>query len=73
MKEILKKMIGEIPMKVRSGLFFMFGAICVGLPWLTSCSAVKNYPSDNIIEEFVEAVIEDKTGIDIDLTPMSEE
>lgn len=37
---------------------------------LTSC---QSYKDDNIIEEFVEAVIEDKTGIDIDLTPMSEE
>lgn len=36
----------------------------------TSC---QSYKDDNIIEEFVEAVIEDKTGIDFDLTPMSEE
>lgn len=36
----------------------------------TSC---QSYKDDNIIEEFVEAVIEDKTGIDFDLTPISEE
>ena len=36
----------------------------------TSC---QSYKDDNIIEEFVEAVIEDKTGIDFDLTPTSEE
>lgn len=36
-------------------------------------ASCQSYKDDNIIEEFVEAVIEDKSGITIDLTPMSEE
>ena len=36
----------------------------------TSC---QSYKDDNFIEEYVEKVLEDKTGVDIDLTPMSEE
>jgi len=39
-----------------------------------SCSTLKkiekDYPSDNIVEEIVEEVIKDKTGIDIDLSPL---
>lgn len=37
---------------------------------LTSCS---HYEDDNFIEEYVEKILEDKTGVDIDLTPDSEE
>jgi hypothetical protein len=43
--------------------------ICM-LIFLTACS---HYKDDNIIEEIVEAMLEDKTGIDIDLTPNSQE
>jgi len=31
------------------------------------------YKDDNVIEEFVEDVIKDKTSIDVDLTPFSPE
>lgn len=38
-----------------------------------SCTAIKNYPQDNLVEEIVEEVIEYKTGLDIDLSPFSPE
>ena len=44
--------------------------------WLTSCSWVNmkiGLPDDNLIEEVAEEVIEQKTGIDIDLTPYTVE
>lgn len=38
--------------------------------FFTSC---QSYKDDNIIEEYVESILEEKTGVDIDLTPQSEE
>lgn len=44
---------------------------------LTGCSKlmwwVKEYPSDNFVEEAIEDIIKDKTGLDVDLSPFSEE
>lgn len=42
---------------------------------LGSCSMGwwKYYPQDNIFEEIVEDVIEGRTGLDIDISPMSPE
>ena len=37
---------------------------------LSACQYIQH---DNIVEEIVEDVIEDKTGLEIDLTPKSEE
>lgn len=34
---------------------------------------IENVPPDSIIEEWIEDVIEDKTGVDLDLTPFSPE
>lgn len=45
----------------------------LGLMFLTSCSILKKYPQDNIVEEIAEEVIEMKTGLDIDLSPFSPE
>lgn len=33
----------------------------------------KQYPQDNVVEEIVEEVIKAETGVDIDLTPDSQE
>lgn len=41
----------------------------VALAWYGCCK----YPQDNIIEEIVEDIIEDETGIDVDLSPYSKE
>ena len=41
---------------------------------LSGCGAIRNwYIPDNIVEEFVEEVIEAKTGLDLDLSPGSPE
>ena len=59
-------------MKGRYSLFFCLGFLLCGGIWLTSCSTiketVKSYPSDNIVEELCEEIIEYKTGKDIDLS-----
>lgn len=49
-------------------------ALIVFFPF--ACSRINeklNIGDDNIVEELIEDVIEAKTGIDIDLTPNSEE
>lgn len=38
--------------------------------FLTGCI---HYQDDNIIEEYVESILEEKTGVEVDLTPQSEE
>jgi len=77
MKEAAKEMWEMIPMKSRYVLFFMLGLLSLGTVWFTSCTGVigivKKYPQDNIVEEIVEEIIEQKTGLDLDLSPMSEE
>jgi hypothetical protein len=40
---------------------------------LSSCSLLKDYPQDNIVEEIAEAVIYDEFHVDIDLSPMTPE
>ena len=56
-----------------SSLFVLFILIVICLS-LCSCSKIwTNYPSDNIVEEIVEDIIESKTGLDIDLSPGSPE
>jgi hypothetical protein len=43
---------------------------------LAGCSQMNNYlgiQDDNIVEEAIEEVIEEKTGIKLDLTPGSDE
>ena len=41
---------------------------------ISGCSKIwKDYPQDNIAEEVLEEVIEQKTGLDIDLSPETKE
>ena len=42
---------------------------------ISGCTFLKSYdyPDDNLVEEIVEEVIEDRTGIDVDLSPLSPE
>jgi len=40
---------------------------------LCSCEMFKCYPQDNFLEEITEQYIENKTGIDLDLSPYSAE
>jgi len=37
------------------------------------CGLIKDYPQDNIVEEMLEDVIENETGINIDLSPFTKE
>ena len=50
------------------GLLFLFSGCKKEIDEL-----IKDYPKDNIGEEILEEIIEHYTGIDIDLTPGSEE
>lgn len=47
----------------------------IGLLFLFACDEVKDfeYPDDNIAEEIIEEIIQQKTGFDLDLTPNSPE
>ena len=51
--------------------------LILSLMLFTSCSQLQwfmdNYPEDNIAEELIEEVIEAKTGLEIDLSPFSDE
>lgn len=53
---------------IRSLSLILFFGLC-----LYSCNSLKNYPQDNFVEEIVEDVIEEKTGLDIDLSPFTPE
>jgi len=70
---MLKEIWEQFSMKTRYGIFFMLGMLFCGVIWLASCESVErmieSYKDDNIIEEIVEEVIEQKTGLEIDLTP----
>jgi len=49
----------------------LLAIIAVGIFYLSMTSS--KYPHDNPIEEFVEKIIEKKIGVDIDLSPDSQE
>lgn len=62
----------NLPMFVKIIVSIILGGCVV---FLGSCGLEwwKYYPQDNVVEEVVEEVIKDKTGMDIDLTPSSPE
>lgn len=72
MKHIIKEMWEELPMwgKVTIAILLLGAVVILG-----SCSFGwwKYYPQDNMLEEMAEEVIKDKTGLDIDVTPLSPE
>lgn len=77
---IKRKVIRE-PFPLREMYFWLFASalaiVIVGL--LSSCNAVHllnqslSVDDDNIVEEFVEEVIQVETGIPVDLTPETTE
>lgn len=73
LKEIIKELWNAMSLRIRYTLFFCLGIGCVLIPWLMSCSHLKKYPQDNIVEEIAEEALEHYTGIKIDLTPSSPE
>ncbi|MGL5264060.1 MAG: hypothetical protein ACRDAI_05740 [Candidatus Rhabdochlamydia sp.] len=70
MKELCKAAWNRIPKKwewvTLGGVFFLSLSL-----WTLSRS--KSYPKDNFVEEFLETIIEEKTGQLIDLSPDSPE
>lgn len=40
---------------------------------LSQCSFIKKYPQDNVIEEYLEDLLESKTGLDLDFSPATPE
>lgn len=60
--------------KNKGGIMKLLLAISlIGLFFLYSCNEDGSYKDDNIAEEILEEVIEQKFNIDVDLTPSSEE
>lgn len=71
-KSLLREVWEEIPMVLKVmviGIVLMVVVVCVGCnqAWWSW------YPQDNLLEETVEEVIEQKTGLDLDLSPTSSE
>jgi hypothetical protein len=68
MKEICKAIWNRIPTKwewvALGGVFFLSFSL-----WTLSRS--KMYPKDNFVEQFLETIIEEKTGQLVDLSPES--
>ena len=61
-------------MIMREGSMLIIIAILAGAAILSSVATkVFKLEDDNTAEEFVEEVIQDQTGLDIDLTPSSPE
>jgi len=70
--KMLKQMWRDLSMWSKLGLIVsltIFAGVVTGCNW----KLWKNYPQDNFVEEIIEDVIEHKTGIDIDLSPFSDE
>lgn len=70
MKNTLKELWRDLtmPMKI-TYLVMLFIASAV----LFGCSYFSWYPHDNLVEEATEYLIEERFGVDIDLTPSSPE
>lgn len=73
MKTLIKKLFNKLPTTIKYIIVLILGGAIGILPWCTSCSILKKYPQDNVIEEFIEDAIEEEIGIDIDLSPSSRE
>lgn len=50
-------------------IVFIMAAILFSIAGLSQCTFIKKYPQDNPVEEWVEDIIEKKTGLDLDLSP----
>jgi hypothetical protein len=64
------------PDKIRNNALLLFAIFVIILLMAGACSAINsllNLSDDNHIEEMVETAIEVQTGVDVDLTPNTEE
>lgn len=71
MKEVWKEIVADIPKSAKWWLL-AFSALVGGIIFFMS-TLMKSYPHDNAIEERVEQVIKDQSGVDLDLSPYSPE
>jgi 4-hydroxybenzoate polyprenyltransferase len=59
--------------KLRSGVLLIFGILAVAALLSYGANKLFDLEEDNEIEEFVEDVIKDRTGLEIDISPDSPE
>lgn len=71
MGEVWKEIVANIPKSAKWWLLALC-ALCGGVIFFMS-TLWKSYPHDNAIEESVEQVIHDQSGVDVDLSPYSPE
>ncbi len=70
--KMLKEIWRDLGMLSKLGLILslvIFSCVVTACNW----KLWKYYPEDNFVEEIIEDVIEHKTGVDIDLSPFSDE
>ena len=63
-------------MKIKVYILISVALIIIAMILITiigSGCSLKDYPQDNIVEEKVEDLIQEETGLDIDLSPFSPE
>lgn len=72
MKSSFNVFISLIPVWVRVLILLLF-SISVFFAFVSCSKFAKYYPQDNVVEEIVEEVIEEKTGVDVDLSPNTPE
>jgi len=63
----------SMPAKIVTSLCLLSLPISFYFILFTGCTALSHYPQDNIVEEWVEQIIKNETGLDIDLSPWSPE
>lgn len=77
LRDLLKKVWDDTPMKCRYFMFFIFGGMATFLIIMSSgCNVIKDMKEDSMVEEIFEDVIEEYCGLprgSIDITPNSEE
>ena len=71
-EEELKKLWRKLPDMAK---VFLVVFLLLTVVMLLACTSFlwNNYPDDNLIEEMIEGMIKEKTGLDLDLSPHSEE
>lgn len=72
-KQVLKELWTNSPVKMRYLFFYIFGALTILAFSFWGCNFLKKYPQDNVVEEIVEEMIEQKTGLDLDFSPLTPE
>ena len=53
--------------------FFVLCFLMIAVGFFICSGACSKYPQDNFVEEAVELLLEAKAGLDVDLSPFSEE